>query len=136
MRPILYRAKAINRAPNGNYRTDYQNGDWVYGLVSRLDEYSAEMTNTDGISGIDVDRETICEWTGLTDKNGKKIFEGDIIRGKVDKEIIAIVEWTDKMALFSVREHGSPIRYCDLCFCFDVEVIGNKFDNPELLETK
>ena len=71
MREPLYRAKAINRPPKGTYRTDYENGDWVYGLVSKLwnyhDEQFAEMTNTDGVEGIDVDPKTICEYTGLTD---------------------------------------------------------------------
>lgn len=45
MREHLYRGKAINRDPNRTYRTEYKNGDWVFGLLSKLDKYGAEMTN-------------------------------------------------------------------------------------------
>lgn len=161
MKPILYRAKAINRNPNKNYRTDHQNGDWVYGLVSCLDKYSAEMTNTDGVSGIDVDRETICEYTGVTDKNGTRIFEGDIVRysdeecyyseeynefvgdivfekgafgvGSRDELPIDLDYWCDNDNFVSLWE-----LYWNFNCTFDelpmLEVIGNIYDNPELLE--
>lgn len=55
MREHLYRGKAINRDPNRTYRTEYKNGDWVFGLLSKLDKYGAEMTNEDGVTRIDVD---------------------------------------------------------------------------------
>ncbi len=77
MREILFRAKAINRDPFSEYRTNYKNGDWVYGLITRqyderFETLPAEMTNTDGVSGIEVDYKTIGQFTGLIDKNGKR----------------------------------------------------------------
>lgn len=84
MRKILFRGKAINRN-KGYHRTEYQNGEWVYGLVTelydeRFENLPAEMTDISGVSGIDVDFKTVGQYIGLDDSNGAKIFEGDIVR--------------------------------------------------------
>lgn len=78
MRELLFRAKAINRE-KGEHRTNYNNGDWVYGLISKPynDCYPylpAEMRNEEGVNWIEVDYKTICQYIGMTDRNGEKIF--------------------------------------------------------------
>lgn len=142
MREILFRGKAINRDPDREYRTDYKNGDWVYGLISKLyDEEShkrynflfAEMTNESGVSGIDVDYKTIGQYTGLTDKNGNKIFEGDIVK---TSEIIPAYG-TDT---FTIEFAEGNFYICNTgtiatlrSWAETVKVIGNVHDNSELI---
>lgn len=90
----------------------------------------------------DVDPETIGQYTGLTDKNGKRIFEGDIIKETTDNELL-VVEGTTAW--------GFDFRYVDeedaYTTAFDIGiddnaylrtsiVVGNIYDNPELLERK
>lgn len=137
MKELLYKAKAINRNPNMNYRTNHRNGDWVYGLVSKIRGDIAEMTNTDGVSGIDVDRNTICEYAGLTDKNGNKIFDGDIVRFAEYKNGKAcwIGEVFFSCCMFQIK--GKANEECGSDFIMQlssisnerIEVIGNIYDD-------
>lgn len=145
-REILFRGKAINRKPNYEYRTNYRNGDWVYGLLTDAENYAgfAEMTNTDGVSGIDVDKDTIGQYTGLTDKNGNKIFEGDIIF--FEDESPSNYEYHDctEMRCGEVKFDDAQfyltnriaVEMSDLIYdgTLEGEVIGNIHDNPELLK--
>ena len=137
MREILFRGKAINHN-NGYHRTNYKNGDWVYGLITRLyDErfrmLPAEMTDIKGVSGIEVDYKTIGQYTGLTDKNGKKVFEGDIIR-KTNEGRHPQIFTANIHTNFRVNEevYYSPCdHFTESC---EYEIIGNIHDNSELLE--
>lgn len=89
----------------------------------------------------EVDPETLCEYTGLTDKNGNKIWENDICdRKEKYPEIVKMNmgDWTLDYSYLFRSEYGRD--YCNLGFYAGerncVQVIGNIFDNPELLEVK
>lgn len=79
----------------------------------------------------EVDPETVCEYTQMTDKNGRKIFEGDILRFE-DCSNYPVVWDSDYCAFgscwYSDFDHLSKYR------SIKIEVVGNIFDNPELLE--
>ena len=152
MREILFRGKAIN-CGTGYHRTEYKNGDWVYGLVTKLyDEWFenlfAEMTDTSGVSGIEIDNRTIGQYTGLTDKNGKKIFENDIVKCSDENNDIffeAVVKFGNPNGVYNWgyqlkrmngdRANTDILLWVDMeeCGAF-IEVIGNIYDNPELLK--
>jgi uncharacterized phage protein (TIGR01671 family) len=92
--------------------------------------------------------ETVGQYTGLTDKNGKKIFEGDIIKqifslNRAEREVLSVIEYGVEYAYSNV--YGVCQRFKDgsgasLLSVFDksgtvlCEVIGNIHDNPELLK--
>ena len=125
MRDIEFRGK----------RTD--NGEWVYGnLVRGCDEkyvYIVEFGNRELCRNyVNVNPETIGQYTGLTDKNGKKIFEGDIGRRRDD---IFLIDWSEEKAAFVMIFHD---YICEILYLEemwdDAEVVGNIHDNPELLE--
>ena len=81
--------------------------------------------------------ETVGQYTGLTDKNGKKIFEGDVCRNIKTGEVFS-VKWHGTFAGFVWSRRKENSCLCDfgeLFRCFDrCEVIGNIHDNPELLK--
>ena len=121
MREILFRGKRK------------VNEEWVYGFpfVSRKGEYKIKWYDPHYGSAktSEVYPETIGQFIGLTDKNGKKIFEGDV----VDVEGVAYrCRWDDGNFEFGlVNEIESfGIVYAT----HSIEVIGNIYDNPELLE--
>lgn len=132
MREILFKAKRID---NGEWVEGYlfDNGFdgeekkyFVGGLV--IEKYNGTACDEWDITGIDfceIDPETICQFTGLTDKNGKKIWENDILRFSQDKIRIDVVKY--KAPIFTYSNSMRWSLYKD-------EVIGNIFDNKELLQ--
>ena len=136
MREILFRGK---RTDNGEWIEGYLNQhrggvifDCCCNAISANDYYI-----NDWVAKLDTDLygcvykvipETVGQFTGLTDKNGVKIFEGDIIRFEDD---IGYVIYNGDTASFLV---DSPNRYISMDYSSEFEVIGNIHDNPGLLE--
>ena len=137
MREILFRGK----------RTD--NGEWVEGAFSPFycNEFEERkekpqiiiFSNFEKIDGLwgNVGPETVSQYTGLTDKNGKKIFEGDILEGHFDEDFpenITLVEVIWKEYGFYTKGKSTEAELLDKFDGEIYEVIGNIYDNPELLE--
>ncbi len=121
-REILFRGK----------RKD--NGMWEYGNLSMRDETGrSKYYIGQNMLGYEVLPETIGQYTGLTDKNGRKIFEGDILKAMgVDGEQIAPVVF--RKGFFVLDEKNAFIRLGVGAFRKrQLEVIGNIHDNPELV---
>lgn len=126
MREILFKAK----------RKD--NGKWVKGDAIHEPIGMSIRYEKNGMSvRVPVDPNTICQYTGLTDKNGQKIWENDICEMVYDGTIhIYVVVW-DKTELDFKGTNGKENYGCNFEYlgcCEEIVVIGNVFDNPELLE--
>lgn len=110
---------------------------WIEGFLSMLDgEYF--ICGRDDV-GLFIDESTICQYTGLTDKNGNKIWENDVV--KVESDVIGSpfgcgmfgkIEYSD-CAFWVVPKILIETTYLFADECAEIEVIGNIFDNPELL---
>lgn len=142
MREILFRGKRL------------YDGEWVYGfyvhcadrwgrdkdLIQSLDLESGEFGFLH-----DIDPETVGQFTGLLDKNGKKIFEGDVVAQNwydytepSDDSFGEVVfcEYDCSFSVMDVKKDGIvPLGRCH-AYHWEVEVIGNIHDNPELLEAQ
>lgn len=145
-REILFKAKRID------------NGEWVEGCIvidqSRLDrfKYRIQPIESGVLYAHPIDPDTLCQYTGLTDKNGKKIWENDILRYSYDydgspflkdgeeiKYRAGAVFWSEWRGSWAVCGRGNKKCTNNDVFKYNrnpnrTEVIGNIFDNPELLE--
>lgn len=129
MGEILFRGKSVD------------SGEWLYGHYTEYAGFAQIWMNTDnGQWNFLVDPSTVGQYTGLKDKNGKQIFEGDIIKtNKYGKD-------DGNGRNFSGYDYFR-VKFCDGGYHMmhkfrrfnlrpdaDAEVIGNIHDNPELLE--
>lgn len=148
MRKLKFRAKR------------YSDGEWVYGsgiifcddccFIDKRDECYIQRpyafrgnTHFIELASVLCNEHPVCQFTGLYDKNGKEIYEGDIIRSfdSDHNEIIHHIAWRETDARFmAVIRPCSKWSIDDTCGLhqewindFEKEVIGNIYDNPELI---
>lgn len=135
MREILFRGKRLD------------NGEWVYGYYVHLGPVSCQRAYiipeyTSAIYVKEVDPSTVDQYTGLMDKNDKRIFEGDIVSTDIARPYL-IVEFRDGCFMFNCNDGGKDYYDIMLPILEDAqteykygEIIGNIHDNPELLEVR
>lgn len=124
------------------------NEEWITGqYVKGLDMYDKEVHiifepatifyssgETDRWS--EIDPATICQCTGLKDKNGKLIWENDIVACHDFTEEKYVIAWKQDEACFEYQQYGCSIMSFEQLSGCEVEVIGNIFDNAGLLESE
>lgn len=127
MREILFRGKRLN------------DGSWVYGYY--VHQYGSNLIYTDKehaeyeFDNIHVVPATVGQYTGMQDKNGTRIFEGDIVEGAdfCEEEGFGEIIWDEDAARFAVIGSGLTVDF-DNYYGYELLVRGNVHDNPELLE--
>ena len=115
---------------------NWVHGDLIHGVGSKknnlyilpLVHNLAHIPNCHHLDGVKIENETVCQFTGLRDKNGVDIYEGDIVKTKYET---ILVLWSDKYAGFTLHSDN----WACLAFFYEdldvdkVEVIGNIHDN-------
>ena len=136
MREILFKAKRID------------NGEWVEGSYIKsqpINEYAktnASMIICENGKGklVQIDETTLCQYTGMTDKNGNKIWENDILEWEFENIPSDYYEcvWLEDECAFAFKngnDYTNPVDcYDEYSDHFCMKVIGTTFDNPELVK--
>ena len=130
MREMIFRAK----------RKD--NGEWVEGYylnIAKINHFicTGKIKLDGAVKGIiapemhAIDPDTLCQYTGLTDKNDKKIWENDIVE-IASEDGYFLCEWDDDTARYNLNGDGLTVDF-DNYWSYEVEIVGNVFDNADLL---
>jgi len=124
MREIRFRGKRLD------------NGEWVYGNLVVSSTGKTYIIPNDVVSvnfaHIEVDPKTVGQFTGIKDENGTGIYEGDILKDEFDR--VFKVYWVDGEARFTIRQKKRKTEYFMVISHIHPVVIGNIWDNPELLK--
>ena len=119
-------------------------GDWIYGYLSKYWNSNMDIVfviikeadNRLSIATSQIDENTISQFTGLHDKNGKEVFDGDILANshRDDDDNIYVCEYDNSQAsfVFTSPFDGESLEQND--YVSDLVIIGNRYENEELLK--
>ena len=140
-REIKFRSKRKdnNKWAFGDLVKDNAGGAWI---ETNLQTWRENCDDVDAFgSRLYVDIDTVCQFTGLTDKKGREIYEGDVLRINNGAVIcLLVVTWNAEVGSWCLRfkeESKEGTRPLGRWLCdrdYDIELTGNIYDNKELLE--
>lgn len=131
---FLFKAKTAKIVDT--YNNGVEDGVWVHGSlrcdVGKYTIFQFEIERADYVE-YEIDPTTICQCTGMKDKNGKLIWENDILN--LDEGINAECFWDEVNMEWGLRNPTRTVSLCSYSLA-ELAVIGNIFDNPELLKSE
>lgn len=148
MREILFRGQTRRYGEKVNMNGDKLPSNWVFGGIfpqNNDGDFAIIYQQEPDIEKFVVYADTVGQYTGVKDKNGIKIFEGDIIRVKFESAARDVYDfeeprvWYENYEVyFDDRSHEWRVRCCGYDEALweydeDCEVVGNIYDNPELI---
>ena len=156
-REILFKAKRKDNGEwvEGYYVYDYaHNTHYIFANMIAIPNGVHDRRENFSLEYYEIDPDTFCQFTGLADKNGQRVWENDILRGYQypyrsdgNDNYFAEVTWFENCPAFGIYTFKNPksnvcgisegnTEFMENWNSEDWEVIGNIFDNPELLEVK
>ena len=128
------------------------NGEWVVGYIARYGHTGKEKcyiipSYASDLYSFLIDENTICQCTGLKDKNGKLIWENDVVKATVRQNSLCQsssysdfyqISYQEKYCYFYLKKKNNNLLFDGnwSYYLKSIEVIGNIFDNPELIESE
>lgn len=138
MREILFRGQTRRYGEKVKLNGEKIKSNWVYGGIFPQNgdgDFAIIYQQKPTVEKYPVYADTVGQYTGYTDMNGKKIFEGDIVAFNYTADELTNCEILWFKNKWGVRERvHHPIDDIDLFFCGRSVVIGNIYDNPELMK--
>ena len=106
--------------------------EWAYGDLSQQDPQYPRIYNWQEGSDNVVEKETVGQYTGLIDIHGKELYEGDAVRD-VEQDL-SVIQWEKDLVRFLLMPTDANSPRCILSSITTLEVVGNIYDNPELMK--